>query len=139
MTSQLFTPLQIDTRTLSNRITVAPMCQYSAIGGSMTDWHIMHLGSLAISGASMLVIEMTGVTPAAVAICAKAGNEMNPANAARPVAARMDLSCMEPPFAVAPRRPSRCTSARGAGSAAREPLRARGIDFRVNVCVFNAG
>ncbi len=64
MTSQLFTPLQIGNRTLSNRITVAPMCQYSAIDGSMTDWHLMHLGSLAISGASMLVIEATGVTPA---------------------------------------------------------------------------
>ena len=65
MTSQLFTPLQIGKHTLHNRITVAPMCQYSAIDGSMTDWHLMHLGSLAISGASMLVIEMTGVTPAA--------------------------------------------------------------------------
>ena len=65
MTPQLFAPLQIGKHTLSNRITVAPMCQYSAIDGSMTDWHIMHLGSLAISGASMLVIEMTGVTPAA--------------------------------------------------------------------------
>jgi 2,4-dienoyl-CoA reductase-like NADH-dependent reductase (Old Yellow Enzyme family) len=65
MTSQLFTPLQIGTRTLSNRVTIAPMCQYSAINGSMTDWHLMHLGSLAISGASMLVIEMTGVTPQA--------------------------------------------------------------------------
>ncbi len=64
MSAQLFTPVQIGNRTLSNRITVAPMCQYSAIGGSMTDWHIMHLGTLAISGASMLVIEMTGVTPA---------------------------------------------------------------------------
>jgi len=65
MASQLFTPLKIGNRELSNRITVAPMCQYSAIGGSMTDWHLMHLGSLAISGASMLVIEMTGVTPTA--------------------------------------------------------------------------
>ena len=65
MTSQLFTPLQIGKHTLPNRITVAPMCQYSAINGAMTDWHLMHLGSLAISGASMLVIEMTGVTPAA--------------------------------------------------------------------------
>ncbi len=64
MTPQLFAPLQIGKHTLPNRITVAPMCQYSAIDGSMTDWHIMHLGSLAISGASMLVIEATGVTPA---------------------------------------------------------------------------
>lgn len=61
--SQLFTPLQLGKFTLANRITVAPMCQYSAIDGSMTDWHIMHLGSLAVSGASMLVIEATGVVP----------------------------------------------------------------------------
>jgi len=39
------------------------MCQYSAVEGTMTDWHLMHLGSLAISGASMMVIEATGVTP----------------------------------------------------------------------------
>ena len=63
MTSQLFTPVQIGKRTLSNRITVAPMCQYSAVDGSMGNWHLMHLGSLAISGASMLVMEATGVTP----------------------------------------------------------------------------
>lgn len=63
MSAQLFTPLTIGNRALSNRITVAPMCQYSAADGSMSDWHIMHLGSLAISGASMLVMEATGVTP----------------------------------------------------------------------------
>jgi 2,4-dienoyl-CoA reductase-like NADH-dependent reductase (Old Yellow Enzyme family) len=62
MTSTLFTPLSIGTLELDNRITIAPMCQYSAIDGSMTDWHLMHLGSLAVSGASMLVIEATGVT-----------------------------------------------------------------------------
>ncbi len=64
MGAQLFTPVNIGNRRLANRITVAPMCQYSAVDGSMTDWHLMHLGSLAISGASMLVIEATGVTPA---------------------------------------------------------------------------
>ncbi|MBX3652442.1 MAG: NADH:flavin oxidoreductase/NADH oxidase [Burkholderiales bacterium] len=63
MTSQLFAPLRIGVLELPNRITVAPMCQYSAVDGSMSDWHIMHLGSLAISGASMLVMEATGVTP----------------------------------------------------------------------------
>ena len=61
--SKLFSPLQIGNVTLPNRITVAPMCQYSAIDGSMTDWHLMHLGNLALSGASMLVIEATGVAP----------------------------------------------------------------------------
>ncbi|MCW5575760.1 MAG: NADH:flavin oxidoreductase/NADH oxidase [Burkholderiales bacterium] len=63
MASQLFTPLRIGGIELPNRITVAPMCQYSAVDGAMGDWHIMHLGALAISGASMLVMEATGVTP----------------------------------------------------------------------------
>jgi 2,4-dienoyl-CoA reductase-like NADH-dependent reductase (Old Yellow Enzyme family) len=61
--SKLFTPLEIGGLTLENRITVAPMCQYSARDGSMTDWHLMHLGTLALSGAGMLVVEATGVTP----------------------------------------------------------------------------
>ena len=61
--SKLFSPLQIGNVTLPNRITVAPMCQYSAVDGSMTDWHIMHLGNMALSGASMLVIEAAGVVP----------------------------------------------------------------------------
>lgn len=63
MSSVLFSPLSIGGMELPNRITVAPMCQYSAVDGTMTDWHIMHLGNLALSGASMLVIEATGVTP----------------------------------------------------------------------------
>ena len=61
--SKLFEPLAIGPMTLANRVTVAPMCQYSAVDGSMNDWHLQHLGSLALSGASMLVIEATGVTP----------------------------------------------------------------------------
>lgn len=61
--SKLFTPVNLGGLALDNRITVAPMCQYSAVEGSMTDWHLMHLGTLSISGASMLVIEATGVTP----------------------------------------------------------------------------
>jgi 2,4-dienoyl-CoA reductase-like NADH-dependent reductase (Old Yellow Enzyme family) len=60
--SVLFSPFSIGPVTLANRITVAPMCQYSAIEGSMTDWHLMHLGTLALSGASMMVIEATAVT-----------------------------------------------------------------------------
>ena len=64
MSSKLFSPFTIGSMTLANRVTVAPMCQYSAVEGSMTDWHLMHLGMLAVSGASMLVIEATGVTAA---------------------------------------------------------------------------
>ena len=60
--TQLFTPIQLGGLTLPNRIVVAPMCQYSADDGSMSDWHFAHLGSLAISGAGLLVIEATAVT-----------------------------------------------------------------------------
>lgn len=58
----LFSPCQVGHMALSNRIAIAPMCQYSAHHGSMTDWHVQHLGNLALSGAAMLVIEATGVT-----------------------------------------------------------------------------
>ena len=37
------------------------MCQYSAIEGSATDWHLMHLGQLSISGAALVFIEATAV------------------------------------------------------------------------------
>jgi 2,4-dienoyl-CoA reductase-like NADH-dependent reductase (Old Yellow Enzyme family) len=63
MGSTLFSPFSIGNIQLANRITVAPMCQYSAADGSMSDWHLMHLGTLALSGASMLVMEMTDVAP----------------------------------------------------------------------------
>jgi 2,4-dienoyl-CoA reductase-like NADH-dependent reductase (Old Yellow Enzyme family) len=63
MSSKLFTRLSIGGMTLANRVTVAPMCQYSAVDGSLTDWHLAHLGTLAVSGAAMLVIEMTDVVP----------------------------------------------------------------------------
>lgn len=60
----LFTPLTIGKLTLANRIIVSPMCQYSALDGSATDWHLIHLGHLALSGAGMLVVEATAVEPA---------------------------------------------------------------------------
>ena len=64
--STLFTPLSIGPLTLPNRIVVAPMCQYSADGdGSATDWHLMHLGSMALSGAGLLIVEATAVSPEA--------------------------------------------------------------------------
>jgi 2,4-dienoyl-CoA reductase-like NADH-dependent reductase (Old Yellow Enzyme family) len=60
--SQLFTPLHLGTLALENRIIIAPMCQYSAQGGSATDWHTIHLGSLALSGAGLLILEATAVS-----------------------------------------------------------------------------
>src|SRR6476661_2235490 len=59
----LFTPLTVGGVTLANRIVIAPMCQYSAVDGRMTDWHLIHLGHLALSGAALLTIEATAVLP----------------------------------------------------------------------------
>jgi 2,4-dienoyl-CoA reductase-like NADH-dependent reductase (Old Yellow Enzyme family) len=60
--SALFQPLQLGELQLANRIVVAPMCQYSAHEGSATDWHMLHLGHLALSGAGLLTIEATAVS-----------------------------------------------------------------------------
>jgi 2,4-dienoyl-CoA reductase-like NADH-dependent reductase (Old Yellow Enzyme family) len=57
----LFTPARLRGLELANRIVVSPMCQYSAHDGSASDWHMMHLGMLANSGAGLLVIEATAV------------------------------------------------------------------------------
>ena len=62
MTAKLFAPIQLGGVTLPNRIVVSPMCQYSADDGCMSDWHFIHLGSLACSGAGLLNVEATGVT-----------------------------------------------------------------------------
>jgi 2,4-dienoyl-CoA reductase-like NADH-dependent reductase (Old Yellow Enzyme family) len=59
----LFTPFKVGSLELANRIVIAPMCQYSAQDGRMTDWHLMHLGHLAVSGAALLTIEATAVVP----------------------------------------------------------------------------
>jgi len=58
---RLFEPLNLGRLRLPNRIVVAPMCQYSARDGAATDWHLMHLGALAISGAGLLILEATAV------------------------------------------------------------------------------
>jgi 2,4-dienoyl-CoA reductase-like NADH-dependent reductase (Old Yellow Enzyme family) len=60
---KLFEPLRLGSLNLANRIVIAPMCQYSAIDGQMTDWHQIHLGHLALSGAALLTIEATAVLP----------------------------------------------------------------------------
>ena len=61
--SKLFSPTALGPLQLSNRIAIAPMCQYSAIEGLATDWHMIHLGNLALSGAALLIIEATAVVP----------------------------------------------------------------------------
>jgi 2,4-dienoyl-CoA reductase-like NADH-dependent reductase (Old Yellow Enzyme family) len=59
----LFEPIRLRDLTLPNRIIIAPMCEFSAVDGCATDWHIIHLGHLAVSGAGLLIIEATGVEP----------------------------------------------------------------------------
>ena len=49
--SKLFSPIELGQLTLDNRIVIAPMCQYSAENGNATDWHMIHLGQMALSGA----------------------------------------------------------------------------------------
>ena len=61
MTSRLFSPITLAGIEFANRVVVAPMCQYSADDGSMTDWHMTHLGMLANSGAGLVIVEATGV------------------------------------------------------------------------------
>ena len=59
----LFAPIRIGRLDLANRIVVAPMCQYSAEDGCVNDWHLIHLGQLALSGAALLTIEAAAVLP----------------------------------------------------------------------------
>ncbi|WP_020656669.1 NADH:flavin oxidoreductase/NADH oxidase [Massilia niastensis] len=61
--STLFSPVALGPLTLENRITIAPMCQYSSEHGLANDWHLIHLGHLALSGAAMLTLEATAVSP----------------------------------------------------------------------------
>ena len=60
---RLFTPFQLRSITLKNRIVVSPMCQYSSVDGFANDWHLVHLGSRAVGGAALVLTEATAVTP----------------------------------------------------------------------------
>ncbi|KAK4229062.1 hypothetical protein QBC38DRAFT_473619 [Podospora fimiseda] len=59
----VFTPLKIRGLTLQNRFAVSPMCMYSADDGHLTDFHLVHLGSFALRGAALTIVEATAVTP----------------------------------------------------------------------------
>lgn len=61
--TDLFSPMILGRLELRNRIVIAPMCQYSAADGEATDWHLIHLGQLAMSGAGLMFIEATAVAP----------------------------------------------------------------------------
>src|SRR5690349_6882876 len=63
MATHLFTALRLRDVTLRNRVGVSPMCQYSSPGGLATDWHLVHLGSRAVGGAGLVIVEATAVEP----------------------------------------------------------------------------
>lgn len=63
MTSHLFSPLQLGPLKLLNRIIISPMCQYSAVNGCATDWHRLHWGTYSLSGAGLMMVEATAVSP----------------------------------------------------------------------------
>src|SRR3984893_6099045 len=62
---RLFDELKIRDVRLANRIAVSPMCQYSCEDGLATDWHLVHLGSRAVGGAALVIVEATAVLPEA--------------------------------------------------------------------------
>jgi 2,4-dienoyl-CoA reductase-like NADH-dependent reductase (Old Yellow Enzyme family) len=62
--SKLFSPIRLRSVEFKNRIFVSPMCQYSSPEGLPTDWHLVHLGSRAVGGASLVMVEATAVSPA---------------------------------------------------------------------------
>ncbi|MGZ6097565.1 MAG: NADH:flavin oxidoreductase/NADH oxidase [Myxococcaceae bacterium] len=57
----LFDPLALRSVTLPNRVGVSPMCEYSSEDGFANDWHLVHLGSRAVGGAGLVMVEATAV------------------------------------------------------------------------------
>ncbi len=58
----LLSPLTIRGETFRNRIVMSPMCQYCAEEGLANDWHLVHLGSRAVGGVALVMVEATAVT-----------------------------------------------------------------------------
>jgi len=61
--SVLFSPLTLRSITFRNRIFVSPMCQYSSRDGLPNAWHLVHLGSRAVGGAGMVMVEASAISP----------------------------------------------------------------------------
>lgn len=60
---RLFDSLSIRSVSFPNRLAISPMCQYSAADGFANDWHLVHLGSRAVGGAGLIIMEATAVVP----------------------------------------------------------------------------
>lgn len=63
MASMLFSPIRLRDLVIPNRIMVSPMGQYSSKDGSASDWHLMHYGTMSVSGAGLLIIEASAINP----------------------------------------------------------------------------
>ncbi len=61
--ASLFQEFRLKEVVLRNRIVVSPMCQYSSDDGFPNDWHLVHLGSRAVGGAGLVIVEATAVSP----------------------------------------------------------------------------
>src|SRR5579864_7340148 len=61
--SKLFSAFKLRETRFRNRVFVSPMCQYSSENGMPTDWHLVHLGSRAVGGAALVMVEATAVSP----------------------------------------------------------------------------
>jgi anthraniloyl-CoA monooxygenase len=59
----MLTPYRLRELVLPNRVAVSPMCMYSAVDGTVNDFHLVHLGSRAVGGAGLVLTEMTDVLP----------------------------------------------------------------------------
>lgn len=59
----LFSPIKLRELTISNRVFMSPMCQYSAVDGLANDWHLVHLGTRAVGGAGLVMTEASAVSP----------------------------------------------------------------------------
>src|SRR5258708_20308562 len=60
--AKIFDPVSMRGIALQNRIVVPPMCPYSSEDGFANDWHLVHLGSRATGGASLVFAEASAVT-----------------------------------------------------------------------------
>jgi len=61
--ANLFNEFRLKDVVLRNRVAVSPMCQYSSDNGFPNDWHFVHLGSRAVGGAGLVIVEATAVSP----------------------------------------------------------------------------
>ena len=61
--SLLFSTIRLRELTFRNRIFVSPMCQYSSVDGVPNQWHLVHLGSRAVGGAALVMVEASGISP----------------------------------------------------------------------------